>query len=316
MRIIHHVAETPPDLRKGVVVLGNFDGVHRGHQSVIGRAREIADNASAPLLVMTFEPHPRRYFMPSEPPFRLTDLRNKAHHLAALGVDALVVLSFNKELAGTSADAFVDDILVKGLDAVHVVVGYDFCFGKGRTGTPDLMRERGGFQVTTIEPVASHDGIIYSSTRIRDYLRRGNPGQASALLGRPFEVEGRVEPGQKLGRTIGFPTANLDLSDYLRPANGIYAVRCGIESQDQTTVDWYDGAGYFGKRPTVNGESELFEAFLFDFEGDLYGRYLRVALIEFIRPDRKFPDVDAMAAQIQHDCQVARRILQTRAAGG
>jgi len=316
MRIIHHAAETPPDLKGGVVVLGNFDGVHRGHQSVIGRAREIADAASAPLLVMTFEPHPRRHFAPDSSPFRLTDLRNKAHHLAALGVEALVVLSFNQDLAETAAEAFVDTILTDGLGASHVVVGYDFCFGKGRKGTPAMMAERGSFGVTTIEPMASHDGIIYSSTRIRDYLRRGNPGQAAALLGRPFEIEGRVEPGQQLGRTIGFPTANVDLGDTLRPAEGIYAVRCGVEAQDQSSVSWYDGAGYYGKRPTVNGESELFEAFLFDFEGDLYGRYLRIALIEFVRADRKFPNIDAMSAQIEHDCQVARRILQTRAAGG
>ena len=316
MRIIHHAAETPPDLKGGVVVLGNFDGVHRGHQAVIGQAREIADAASVPLLVMTFEPHPRRYFAADTPPFRLTDLRNKAHHVAALGVDALVVLSFNQDLAATTAEGFIDTILCAGVDASHVVVGYDFCFGKGRTGTPTLIAAHGGIEVTTVQPVASHDGVIYSSTRIRDYLRRGNPGQAAALLGRPFEIEGRVEAGQQLGRTIGFPTANVDLGDILRPAEGIYAVRCGVESQDQTRADWYDGAGYYGSRPTVNGEGHLFEAFLFDFEGDLYGRYLRIALIEFIRPDKAFADIDAMSAQIAHDCQVARRILQTRAAGG
>lgn len=316
MRILHHVSDTPDDLKSGVVVLGNFDGVHRGHQEVIGQAAEKADAAGAPLLVVTFEPHPRRYFAPNEPPFRLTDLRNKAHHLAALGVDALVVLSFNAELAGMTAEAFVDDILVSGLGAGHVVVGYDFCFGKGRTGTPALIRDRGGIDVMTVDPRATHDGIIYSSTRIRDYLRRGNPGQAAALLGRPFEIEGRVEKGQQLGRTIGFPTANLDLGEYLRPAVGIYAVRCGVEAQDQSTVTWYNGAGYYGNRPTVDGTGELFEAFLFDFQGDLYGRYLRVALIEFIRPDKKFDGLDDLQKQIQHDCAVARRILQTRAAGG
>lgn len=316
MRILHHVSETPADLKAGIVVLGNFDGVHRGHQAVIGQAAEIAEAAGGPLLVVTFEPHPRRFFAPNEAPFRLTDLRNKAHHLAALGVDALVVLSFNAELAGMTAEAFIDDILVSGLGAAHVVVGYDFCFGKGRAGTPDLIRKHGGIPVTAVDPRATHDGIIYSSTRIRDYLRRGNPGQAAALLGRPFEIEGRVEKGQQLGRTIGFPTANLDLGEYLRPAVGIYAVRCGVESQDQSSVTWYNGAGYYGNRPTVDGTGELFEAFLFDFKGDLYGRYLRVALIEFIRPDKKFDGLEDLQKQIQHDCAVARRILQTRAAGG
>lgn len=316
MRILHHVSETPGELKSGIVVLGNFDGVHRGHQEVIGRAQELAEAAEVPLLVVTFEPHPRRYFAPTQPPFQLTDLRNKAHHLAALGVDALVVLSFNAELAGMTAEAFIDEILVAGLGAGHVVVGYDFCFGKGRAGTPALIRERGGIPVTTVDPRATHDGIIYSSTRIRDYLRRGNPGQAAALLGRPFEIEGRVEKGQQLGRTIGFPTANLDLGDYLRPAVGIYAVRCGVEAQDQSSVTWYNGAGYYGNRPTVDGTGELFEAFLFDFQGDLYGRYLRVALIEFIRSDKKFDGLEDLQKQIRHDCAVARRILQTRAAGG
>ncbi len=316
MQIIHHASETPDGLKSGVVVLGNFDGVHRGHQEVIGCASEIAEAEGKPLLVVTFEPHPRRFFASDEPPFQLTDMRNKAHHLAALGVDGLVVLSFNAQLASMSAEQFVDEILVQGLDAKHVVVGYDFCFGKGRAGNPDLIRGYGGMAVTAVDPRATHDGIIYSSTRIRDLLRRGNPGQAAALLGRPFEIEGRVEKGQQLGRTIGFPTANLDLGDYIRPAQGIYAVRCGVEAQDQTRVDWYDGAGYYGNRPTVDGKGELFEAFLFDFEGDLYGRYLRVALIEFIRTDKKFDDLDGMQAQIQHDCAVARRILQTRAAGG
>lgn len=316
MQILHTPNNLPEGLRHGVVVLGNFDGVHRGHQAVIGQAREQADALGAPLLVVTFEPHPRSFFAADQPPFRLTDLRNKAHHLAALAVDGLVVLRFDASLAAMTAEGFIDDILVAGLEACHIVVGYDFCFGKGRQGTPDLIRSHAGLPVTTINPAASHDGIIYSSTRIRDYLRRGNPGQAAALLGRPFEIEGRVQPGQKLGRTIGFPTANIDLGDYLRPAVGIYAIRVGVEYPENDRVTWHDGAGYFGRRPTVDGESELFEAFLFDFSGDLYGKYIRIALIEFVRGDRKFDTVDAMRDQIARDCQVARRILQTRAAGG
>ncbi len=317
MQIHHSPIKLDPDLKNGVVVLGNFDGVHRGHQAVIGQARELADSLKAPLLVLTFEPHPRSFFGRNEGgPFRLTDLRNKAHYIEALAVDGLVVMAFNADLAAMTAEDFIDRILREDLGAQHVVVGYDFCFGKGRTGTPDLIRSHGNIPVTTIDPEASHDGIIYSSTRIRDYLRRGNPGQAAALLGRPFEVEGTVEKGQQLGRTIGFPTANLDLGDLVRPADGIYAVRAGFEASPGEGTSWHDGAGYFGRRPTVNGDSELFETFVFDFDGDLYGKYLRVALIEFVRADKKFPDIDAMKDQIAHDCLVARRILQTRAAGG
>ncbi len=316
MHLIRTLADFPDALRGGVVVLGNFDGVHRGHQIVIGEAADHAAAQSAPLLVLSFEPHPRQYFAPDSEPFRLTDLRNKAHHLEALGVDGLVVLDFDAGLAGTSAEDFIQDILVAGLGAARVVIGYDFCFGKGRKGTPAMMKSTGAFDVTTIDPAATHDGVIYSSTRIRDYLRRGNPAQAAALLGRPFEIEGRVQPGQQLGRTIGFPTANLKLGEILRPAIGIYAIRCGVESEDGSQTTWHDGAGYYGARPTVDGKDALFGAFLFDFDSDIYGRFLRVALIEYIRSDRKFDSLEDMQAQIAHDSDAARRILRSRAAGG
>ena len=316
MHFIRNLSDLPAALRGGVVVLGNFDGVHRGHQTVIGQGADFAESEKAPLLVLSFEPHPRQFFDGSKAPFRLTDLRNKAHHLEALGIDGLVVLDFDAALAGTTAEEFITRILVEGLGAKRVVVGYDFCFGKGRKGTPDLMRQIGNFAVTTVDAAATHDGVIYSSTRIRDYLRRGNPAQAAALLGRPFEIEGRVQSGQKLGRTIGFPTANIELGEILRPAIGIYAIRVGVTNDETGETEWRGGAGYYGARPTVNGEDELFEAFLFDFSGDLYGKFIRVALIEFVRPDKKFENIESMKAQIAHDCDTARRILNARAAGG
>ena len=315
MQVITDLSGMPGDLRGGVVAIGNFDGVHRGHQLLIGKATAAAAENGCPVGVLTFEPHPRRFFKPDEPPFGLTPTHNKAHHNEALGVDYMAVQSFTAETAGMTAEEFIDNVLIAGLGASHIVIGYDFCFGKGRKGTPDLLRTHGGFDVTVIDPAATHDGIIYSSTRIRDALKRGNPGQAMALLGRPFEIEARVEPGEQLGRTIGFPTANLSLNDYLRPAIGIYAVRCGVLDEETGETTWYDGAGYYGDRPTVDGKNEMFEAFLFDFSGDLYGKYLRVALIEYVREDKKFDSIEELRDQIVIDCQSARRILNTRAAG-
>ena len=312
--IIVRANETlPAEMKGGVVVIGNFDGVHRGHQAVIGEAWELAQSMGSPLVVMTFEPHPRSYFRPEEPPFSLTPFANKAHHIEALGVDCLLALEFGSELAGMSAEDFVSRILVEQLGARHVVVGYDFCFGKGRTGTPDKMREWGGFEVTAVEPVVSADEVVFSSTNVRDYLRDGMPGHAAALLGRPFEIEGPVQKGDQVGRTIGFPTANVKLADYLRPLYGVYAVRLGLEEGGD--VVWHDAIANLGKRPTVDGLRELLEVHLFDFDQDLYDRIVRVALIEFIRPEMRFDGLEALKAQIADDCHVAQRILQTRAAG-
>ncbi len=315
MQVIDSIVAVPRSLRNGVVLLGNFDGVHRGHQAVIGRGAELA-RGDAPLVVVTFEPHPRSFFRPDQPPFRLTPAQNKVHHIEALDVDGLVVLRFDAAFSNLTADAFVRRILVDGLAARHVVVGHDFAFGNKRAGTVDTLTEMGkelGFDVTVVEPVASADKEVYSSTRIRDYLATGKPGHAAALLGRPFEVEGPVGEGAKRGRTIGFPTANLALGDYLRPAYGVYAVLAGIEREGGEA--WYDAIANLGKRPTVDGESELLEVHIFDFDEDLYGQILRVALIEYIRPERKFDGLEALKAQIEADCVTARRILHIRSAG-
>lgn len=315
MQMFTTLEEFPAHLRGAVVALGNFDGVHRGHQAVIGQAGEMAAARGVPLAILTFEPHPRAYFRPDDPPFRLTPFSTKAHQIQALGPDALVCLSFDGALAGLTAEAFIDSILVDALGAGVVVVGYDFRFGKGRTGGVETLRADQRFETRVIEPAAAATGDVYSSTRIRDYLAGGEPGQAAALLGRPFEIEGAVQEGAQLGRTIGFPTANLDLGDYVRPAYGVYAVRAGVETGRVGETVWCDGVANLGKRPTVDGLAEKFEVHVFDFDRDLYRTHMRVALIEFIRAERKFDGLDALKTQIAHDCHAARVILQTRAAG-
>lgn len=311
MRIFRH-HKAPDEARGAVVVLGNFDGVHLGHQAVIARAGEIARARGVPFAVLTFEPHPRSVFQPGAAPFRLTPFRSKAHLIASLGVDHLFILRFDADFARRSAEDFVDHVLVEGLGASHVVVGYDFVFGNRRLGTPVLLRERGaarGFDVTVIEPVESDRGTIYSSTRVRELLAAGKPREAAALLGHPWEVEGRVERGDQLGRTIGFPTANLGLGPYLRPALGIYAARAGLAEGDN--VRWLDAVSYVGWRPTVGGTDLRLETFLFDFNEDIYGRQLRVALVEHLRDDERLDGLDALKAQIAEDCRQARAVLAT-----
>jgi riboflavin kinase/FMN adenylyltransferase len=293
-------------------VLGNFDGVHRGHQAVFARAAAIARQRAAPLVAVTFEPHPRSYFRPRDPPFRLTPFRNKAHHIEALGIDLLLVLHFDDAFSRLSAEDFVGDILVRGLAVTHVVVGYDFVFGHGRGGTTVFLQSaagRSGFEVTVVEPIGASDQEIYSSTRIREHLAAGRPVEAAALLGRPFEIEGRVGHGAAMGHELGYPTANISLGEYLPPALGIYAVRVGVERPDVLT--WHDGVASFGVRPTFGEDEEpVLEAYLFDFTGDLYGLHLRLQLIAYIRPELKFDGAEPLRAQIADDCRVAKQLLE------
>ena len=310
MRIFRHYSGVPPSARRAVVALGNFDGVHLGHQAVIRVAGRVARERARPLAVLTFEPHPRQVFQPGAPTFRLTPFRIKARHLESLGVELLFVLHFDLEFSKIAAEDFVMEVLVRGLGATHVVVGYNFAFGHRRRGNVELLEgvaKREGFGVTCLRPVESPDGGIYASSLIRDYLMRGEPRRAAALLGRDWEIEGRVEGGLKLGVKLGFPTANLSMGEYIRPAYGVYAIRAGIDRGAET--HWYGGAANVGRRPTIGADIELLEAHLFDFEGDLYGKHLRVALIERLRPEAKFADLDALRAQIGEDCRVARRIL-------
>ena len=309
MRVFRHTSASD-DARGAVVAAGNFDGVHLGHQAVLAEAKALAESLGAPFAVLTFEPHPRAVFQPGLPPFRLTPFRAKSLVLESLGVDLLFTLHFDLAFAQKTAEEFVAEVLVAALGAKAVVVGYDFVFGNKRRGTPELLKAEGakhGFAVKIVSPVAAPGGVVYSSTHIREHLVAGRPRDAAALLGRPWEIDGRVDVGDNIGRTIGFPTANIDLADYLRPAPGVYAVRAGIE--DGGRIEWHGGAANLGWRPTVGGRDLRFETNLFDFSGDLYGKHLRVALIERLRPEQRFEGLDALKAQIAADCQKAREIL-------
>lgn len=321
MRLYRHYTGLDADARGSAVAVGNFDGIHLGHQAVIGHALAAARQLGAPSAVLTFEPHPRQMFRPDDPPFRLTPLRPKTHALEALGLDILFVLHFDRALANHTAEEFVREVLVAGLGARHVVVGSDFAFGKGRAGNVALleaMAPEGGFALTAVPPVVAPDGQPYSSTRIRDHLRAGRPAEAAKLLGRDWVLEGRVEPGDERGRTIGFPTANLALDDYVRPAHGVYAVRAGVDRvgpDGHPRTEWHDAVANLGVRPTVDGRTELLEVHILDFDGDLYGHNLRVAFIDRVRAEKKFDGLDALKAQIARDCEQARGLLARRRAG-
>lgn len=310
MRIFRHPAAAAAE-RGAVVALGNFDGVHLGHQHVIAEAGRSARAAGAPHAVLTFEPHPRSVFRPQDPPFRLTPFRVKSRLIRSLGVDLLFTLHFDAAFARRSAEDFIAGVLVRGLGVRQVVAGYDFTFGQARRGTATLLQQHGaalGFGVGIVGPVAGAGGAAYSSTHIREHLVAGRPRPAAALLGRFWEIDGRVEAGDRRGRTIGFPTANISLHDYLRPAAGVYAVRAGVAEGGHTA--WRDAVANFGNRPTFGGSDLRLEVHIFDYAGDLYGRHLRVALIEHLRPEQKFPGLDALKAQIAADAARAREVLK------
>jgi riboflavin kinase/FMN adenylyltransferase len=310
MRVLRHYTNTPKTCRNAVVVIGNFDGVHLGHRAVLREAADIAQGIGAKVGVITFEPHPREFFAADAPSFRLTPLRPKARLLEELGIDFLLAVHFDKAFSEKSAEEFIEDILVDGLAVQYVVIGYDFVFGYRRRGNADLLRDyaaRRGFGLKIIDPVR-RDEEVYSSTRIRNYLKNGNPRAAAELLGHFWEIDGRVIEGDKRGRTIGFPTANIETQGYIEPAHGVYAVKCAIE-EDGGRPAWRDGVANLGVRPTVGGESVLLEVHLFDFEGDLYGKHMRIALIDHVRPEAKFDGLDALKAQIARDCEAAREIL-------
>jgi riboflavin kinase/FMN adenylyltransferase len=296
-----------------VLAMGNFDGLHLGHQALIGHAKALARDTGAPVAVLTFEPHPRAVFMPGGEAFRLTPFRVKKREIAALDVDLLYVQKFDREFANKSAESFVDDLMIKGIGVGHVVVGHDCTFGNRRRGTADMLREAGaahGFGVTVVEPVRNTDAAVYSSTHIREFLKAGKPREAAAQLGRFWEIDGRVRLGDQRGRTLGFPTANILLGEYLRPLLGVYAVRVtGDGDDDPLNGRAVDGVCNIGLRPTVGGHRPRLEAHLFDFDGDLYGRHLRVSVIDFIRPEKKFSGLDELKARIAADAAAARALL-------
>ncbi|WP_010218400.1 bifunctional riboflavin kinase/FAD synthetase [Sphingomonas sp. PAMC 26621] len=298
----------PERLRGGIIALGNFDGFHLGHQAVVGRAVARARAEGRPALVGTFDPHPIRHFVPDSAPFRLSTLDQRERWFAEAGADAMVVFRFDAALAALDAEAFVAERLIAALGVGGVVTGGDFTFGKARSGSVAALATFGathGFSVDTVDPVTL-DGEPVSSTRIRELLQQGDPRGAARLLTRAFTIAGVVQHGDKLGRTIGYPTANLDMGGYVRPAYGIYAVR-GMLADGRVV----DGAANLGIRPSFDPPKELLEPFFFDFSEDLYGQPLEVALVEYLRPEAKFDSLEALTTQMDADCARARRLLAT-----
>lgn len=296
----------PQRLRGSILALGNFDGFHLGHQAVVNRAIARGFHERRPVVIATFDPHPVRFFKPDLPAFRLTSLDQRERLFDQAGADAMLVFQFDADLAATGAEEFVAEILAMRIGAAGIVTGTDFTFGRGRTGNSELLRELGeahGITAETVAPVLLN-GEPVSSSRIREALAAGDPGTATHLLTRPFAVEAVVEHGDGRGRELGYPTANLSLGRYQRPAYGIYAVSVRLDDGSE-----HSGVASFGVRPTFEPAKELLEAFLFDWSGDLYGRTIEVSLIAFIRPEEKFDSAEALVAQMREDEAKARRLL-------
>lgn len=309
MRIFTNWTGLADDEKGAAAAIGNFDGVHRGHQKVIDLVRTAARPTNAPVGIMTFEPHPREVFAPDAPPFRLMSAQTKANRLEKLGIDALFQLPFSRGLAGLTPEEFVRVVIVEGLGLSHVVVGADFCFGKGRAGTArDLaaLGEMMGFGVTVAEMVHASETRV-SSTNIRQCLSEGRARDAAEMLGHWHRIDGLVIHGEKRGRDLGFPTANMSIDGLHPPRFGVYAVRVDVLTGPQAGT--YDGAASLGVRPMFGENLANLETFLFDFDGDLYGHHLSVALIEFLRPEQRFDGLDALIAQMNADCDRARAIL-------
>ena len=304
MQTFTHWQDVPEAFRGASVAMGNFDGIHLGHQSVIDLAR-----GKGPLGIVTFEPHPRQVFAPEAPPFRLMNAEARAHRLAKLGVERLFQLPFDRALAGMSAEAFARDVLAEGLGVRHVAVGGDFRFGKAREGDTATLIELGrrfGFEVT-VAPLLHLEGVEISSTAIRKALAEGRPRDAAAMLGHRHRIEGPVLHGDKRGRDLGFPTANMSVAGLHLPRLGVYAVKFDVLSGPHAGS--YEGAASLGVRPMFGENTPNLETYVFDFKGDLYGADVSVALVEYLRPELRFSSLDALVDQMKADCAQARMIL-------
>jgi riboflavin kinase/FMN adenylyltransferase len=305
MEILRSYSDVAAELRGSVLAIGNFDGVHRGHQAVLRAAIDTARAAGAIASVMVFEPHPRQFFAPEKPLFRLTSLERKLKLFEAFGLDLAVVLTFDEDLAARSPDDFVSTILAEGLGVSCVVLGYDFCFGKGRQGTPETMQSLGkvhDFEVMVVAPAAD-GGQVFSSSEIRDCLRHGDVRGAARMLGYWWSLSGTVEAGDGRGAGLGFPTANIRVPGHQQLLHGIYAVRVYAGGRV------HRGAAYFGTRPTFGGDEAILESFLLNFDGDLYGQEISIEFVDFLRGDQKFHSMEALKAQVAADCAKAARVL-------
>lgn len=313
MDIIRDYSFVSDENRGASAAIGNFDGVHFGHQKVIDLARTAGDAIGAPLGVMTFEPHPRQYFAPDAPAFRLMSPKARAHRLEKLGVEKLYELNFNAALSALTPREFAQKVICDGLGLRHVVVGADFHFGKGRAGAPaDLVAfgDEMGFGVTVADLLQSDSGEV-SSTAIRTALGEGRPRDAAAMLGHWHRIEGKVIRGDQRGRELGFPTANMSIDGLHPPAFGVYAVL--VDVLDGPNKGSYHGAASIGVRPQFGVNKPNLESYLFDFKGDLYGAHLSVALVEYLRPEAKFDSLDGLITQMDADCDRARDILKAEA---
>lgn len=304
---LNHRDTIPENLRGAIIALGNFDGFHLGHQQVVAEAVSWARAENRRVIVATFDPHPVRHFAPHVPPFRLTGLDQREEMFVAAGADAMLVFDFDNDLAAMDAGKFVTQLLSAHIGAAGVVTGEDFTFGKARSGNVGVLRDVGatcGIAARQVGPVKS-GGQVVSSSRIRDALKAGECAVAAGLLTRPFAIRANVQHGDKLGRSIGFPTANMDLGSYLRPRFGIYAVTGRVLATGQEL----QGAANVGIRPTFDPPKELLEPYFFDYTGDLYGQEIEVALHHFLRSEAKFSNLDDLVAQMTKDCDQARVLL-------
>ena len=307
VEVIRGWRDLPDSQRGAAAAIGAFDGVHRGHQAVIASAREAAQRLGAPLAVVSFDPHPRRLFQPEAAPFRLMTADQMARALAPLGIDRLYLIPFDAEMAGMTDEAFARRVLSEGLGVAHAAVGFDFTFGKGRSGSPALLRTYGqtlGFTVSVTDRIDDASGLKLSSSAVREALKAGDMDRAAAILGRPFAIQGEVIHGDKRGRTIGVPTANIAMGDYMRPAYGVYATRTRLP--DGRVVK---GVANLGVRPMFEIEQPLLEVWLFDFDESLYGQTVETELVAFLRGEMKFDGLDALKVQIDADAAAARAVL-------
>ncbi|MCL2917540.1 bifunctional riboflavin kinase/FAD synthetase [Shewanella litorisediminis] len=306
MELIRGIHNILPAHRGCVLTIGNFDGVHRGHAKVIASLVERATHFGLPATLMTFEPQPQELFRGDDAPARLSLLRDKIALLGELGIDRLLCVNFNRHFASMDPEFFIEDLLVRRLGVKYLVVGDDFCFGKSRAGNFDMLKkagERFGFAVVNTHSFTVGD-LRVSSTAVREQLAKGNLEQARRLLGHPFTLCGRVAHGQKIGRTIGFPTANIALKRKVVPVRGVFAVKLWWDGSDI-----YEGVANVGFRPTVNGQVCQLEVHLFDFEGDLYGKRVEVELVAKIRDEQPFESLEALKKQIWNDADRAKALL-------
>lgn len=303
--IVHETCRDIPEADRGAVVaVGNFDGVHRGHRALLGRAAAIAAAGGKRLAVLTFEPHPRALFQPDSPPSRITPADVKRWRMAESGVEILFSLPFDWDFASQSAADFIKNVLMDGLGASHVVVGEDFRFGQLRAGGPADI-EKAGIPLTVLPKVKGADGAEFSSSRIRQLLRQGEIAAANELLGWEWELRGTIMRGDRRGRDLGFPTANMSIGDALHPAYGVYAARANIEGESR----WHPAAANIGIRPMFEVRTARVEAFIFDFSGEIYGKTLRLRPVRHLRGEAKFASLDELVRQMSADCEQARKVL-------